>query len=105
MDSLTLFLLIFAIGTGFIALWVVADVSRRLTKQTQAALAEAEADMVRIIQRNNRNQRVLNEKIGDLQLDMAKMKKDHAKEMMRLKTVMIEAEHKRNLQKMAANSY
>ncbi|MEG3617583.1 hypothetical protein V5T82_03855 [Magnetovibrio sp. PR-2] len=104
MDGLTLFLVIFGIGTGFIALWVVADVSRRLTKRTNAVMAEAQADMVRVIKRYDRNMRILSDKINDLEYDVTKLKKDHKREVARLKTALAEAEHNQLRRQIAANS-
>ena len=105
MDSMTLFLVIFAIGTGFIALWVVADVSRRLTRRTNAVMAEAQADMVRVMKLYDRKMRVMNDKINDLEYDVVKLKKDHKTEIARLKTVLAEAERNKIRRQIAANSF
>lgn len=105
MDSVTLFLVIFAIGTGFIALWVVADVTRRLTKRTNDVMAEAQADMVRVMKHYDRKMRYLNDRIKDLEYDTAKLKKDHKREVARLKTSLAEAEHNRLRRQIAANSF
>ncbi len=104
MSGLTLFMAIFATGTSFIGLWVIADVAKKVTYKTQAVMSETQADMVRMMARSDEQIRRLETELYDHQLQITKLKQAHKKEVARLTTIITELEASRERRRTAVNS-
>ncbi|MCW8914733.1 MAG: hypothetical protein OQK24_02635 [Magnetovibrio sp.] len=105
MSGLTLFLTIFATGTSFIALWVIADVTRKLTRQTQDMVNRTQGDMTRLISNTDQKIRQLQTELYDHQNAIIKLNKAHKKEVARLNTHIAEMQQERDRPRWAVNTF
>lgn len=87
-----LFLSIVATGVGFIALWVVADVAKKLTSLTQERISDSEADMVRMIARSEAANQKLEAEVFELRSNITKQNKTHKRECARLNALITQSE-------------
>lgn len=94
MTGLELFLSIFAAGTGVIALWVVADVTKKLTQQTRNMIAENQEDMVRMIAQSNETAREMEDQLFQLRRAVTHMKQTHKREITKLSALVTEKKNR-----------
>ena len=90
MTGLELFLSIFATGTGLIALWVVADVAKKLTRQTRSMILETQEDMVRMLEQSNKTARETEDQLYELRRAVIRMKQSHKREIAKLSALVSE---------------
>ncbi|MBL4613724.1 MAG: hypothetical protein JKY27_02455 [Magnetovibrio sp.] len=96
MTSLEIFLSIVATGIGLVSLWVIADVTKKLTRQTHQMIAETQQDVVRMLDQSNQAGHALDEKYANIKHTMLGMKQAHKKEIARLKAAIAEKQDKPN---------
>lgn len=92
MIGLPLFLSLFAIGIGFAALWVVADVTKKLTMRTHEMVTDTEASMTRMLAQSDKTNRKLESDLFELDHQITKLNQSHKKECARLNALIAENE-------------
>ena len=90
MTGLNLFLFLIAAGTGIIALWVVADVAKKLTRQTRSMITETQEDMVRMLEQSNKASHEMEEQLIELRRAVIRMKQSHKREIAKLSALVAE---------------